>query len=246
MLFQNELLLILSLIICFGSVILLLRLFGRTGVLAWTVLETIAANIEVLILIRAFGMEMTLGNTLFASSFLATDILSEIYGKKSANKAVFLGICTMLIFLLISITWQFYLPSENDFVSQNIRAVFLITPRIMLASLTGYIVSEFFDVWLYHTIWNATAKKSGQKKFLWLRNNGATLCAQFVNTIVFNVLAFWGIYETRTLLSIVASTYIIYIFTSLLDTPFVYLARHIAQKHSIEKNEAVSKISIKK
>jgi uncharacterized integral membrane protein (TIGR00697 family) len=236
MFLQNELLLVLSLVICFGGLVLLFRLFGKAGVYAWTVLETIAANIEVLILVRAFGMEMTLGNTLFASSFLATDILSEVYGKKAANKGVWLGIAATLVFLLISLTWQLYIPSENDFASASIREVFAITPRIMIASLIGYFVSEFLDVWLYHKIWSVTSEKSrDSKKFLWLRNNGATLVSQLVNTVVFNVLAFWGIYEMGTMVSIVVSTYVIYIFTSLLDTPFVYFARWMGKRCHLEE-----------
>lgn len=232
--FQNELLLVVSLILCFGGLIALFRIFGKAGVFAWTVLETIAANIEVLILVRAFGLEMTLGNTLFASSFLATDILSEVYGKKEANKGVWLGIASTVVFLAISFTWQFYIPSENDFASPAIKDIFAITPRIMIASLIGYFVSEFLDVQLYHRIWKATEKKTGSKtRFLWLRNNGATLISQLINTVVFNLLAFCGTYSAGTMINIIASTYMIYIFTSLLDTPFVYLARKLGSKKSL-------------
>ncbi len=236
--FQNELLLVASLLICFGGLIVLFRIFGKSGVFAWTVMETIAANIEVLILVKAFGMEMTLGNTLFASSFLATDILSELYGKKEANKGVWIGIASTLMFMVISLTWQFYIPTENDFASPAIREIFAITPRIMIASLAAYFLSEFLDVQLYHWIWNKSTKKSGDKnKFLWLRNNGATLLSQLINTIVFNLLAFWGTYPAGTLVSIVASTYAIYIITSLLDTPFVYLARKMGKSSSVVKKE---------
>ncbi len=242
MIFQNELLIILSVVICFGSVVLLYKLFKKSGIYAWLVLETITANIEVLILVKAFGMEQTLGNVLFASSFLATDILSEIYGKKTANKAVWIGIASTLIFLLISLTWQLYIPSENDFASPMIRNIFAITPRIMIASLIGYFVSEFYDVWIYHKIWDATTKKYGNsKKFLWLRNNGSTLTSQLINVIVFTTIAFAGTYDTKTFFSVLISSYVIYIFTSLLDTPFVYIARKIHEKElekEASKNQA--------
>ena len=74
----NELLLILSLLLIYSALLLFYYLFGKDGLYAWTVIATIAANIEVLILVDAFGMEMTLGNILFASTFLVTDIISEI------------------------------------------------------------------------------------------------------------------------------------------------------------------------
>ena len=90
----NELLLILSLIFTFSAVIAAFYIFHEQGLFLWTTIATIAANIEALIVVDAFGMEMTLGNILFASTFLVTDILSELYGKKAAQKAVYLGIVT--------------------------------------------------------------------------------------------------------------------------------------------------------
>ena len=79
---QNEINLIISLAITYGLVIGLFRIFKEQGLYLWTIVATIAANIEVLIVVNAFGMTMTLGNILFASTFLVTDICSEIYGKK--------------------------------------------------------------------------------------------------------------------------------------------------------------------
>ena len=99
---MNELLLILSLLITYSMVLLVFRIFKKEGLFLWTIIATIAANIEVLILVNAFGMEMTLGNILFASTFLVTDILSELYGKKEAQKAVWFGIATSVIFICIS------------------------------------------------------------------------------------------------------------------------------------------------
>jgi len=232
--FQNEIMILLSVLFFFGGLVACFRLFGKVGVYAWTVFETIAANIEVLILVNAFGMEMTLGNVLFASSFLATDILSEVYGKKEADKAVWLGVFTSVLFILTTVTWSLYVPSKNDVSWKNIQSVFALTPRIMGASLAGYVVSEILDVFFYHKFWDMTTKKcNDRKRFLWLRNNSATLIAQLLNTVVFNVLAFCGMYDAKTLVSIVISSYVIFIFTSLLDTPFIYLARHIAEKYNL-------------
>ena len=65
---------------------------------------------------------------------------------------------------------------------------------------------------------------------MWLRNNGSTLVSQIINTLLFTLFAFWGTYDFRTIGSIFISSYVIYVVTSLLDTPFVYLARHIHDK----------------
>ena len=112
--FQNEIILALSIFVFFGGLVALFRMFGKIGIYAWTVICTIAANIEVLILVHAFGMDTTLGNVLFASSFLATDIMSELYGKKEANRCVRIGIASNVIFILISQSWFLYVPAAAD------------------------------------------------------------------------------------------------------------------------------------
>ncbi len=111
----------------------------------------------------------------------------------------------------------------------SIKDVFSNTPKMLIASFVVYAISQIFDVWLYHKWWAFTEKKFADKrKFLWLRNNGSTLLSPVLNTFLFTVFAFYGTYDTKTLLSIFASSYVIYIFTSLLDTPAVYLARKIS------------------
>ena len=131
---MNEFLLILSLPVTYFLVILCYRVFGKSGLFLWTVIATIAANIEVLIVVDAFGMEMTLGNILFASTFLVTDILSENYGKKEARRAVFLGIATSVLFIIISQSWMLYAPSASDFASPAIRTIFSNTSQNTIAS----------------------------------------------------------------------------------------------------------------
>ena len=210
----NELLLILSLLITFSFVLAAFYFFKEQGLFLWTTIATIAANIEVLIIVNAFGMEMTLGNILFASTFLVTDILSELYGKKEAQKAVYLGIATSVIFICISQSWLLYTPNQNDFVMPSMKTIFSNTPRLMLVGILVYVIVQLFDVWL-----------------LWLRNNGSTLVSQALNTILFNVGAFWGIYSAKTILSIALSSYVIFLVTSLADTPFVYLARYLKDKN---------------
>lgn len=225
---SNEILLVLSLLVIFGGVLLFYKLFGNMGLYCWTVLATITANIEVLLVIDAFGMEQTLGNVLFASTFLVTDILSEVAGKKKADRAVTLGIVTSIAFIVLSQSWMLYTPAASDWARGSIEAIFSNTPRVMLASLLVYAITQRFDVWAYHKWWAFTTKKYGDsRRFLWLRNNGSTLLSQLMNTVLFTVGAFAGMYSIETMVSICVSSYVIYIVTSLADTPFVYLARKI-------------------
>ncbi len=230
----NEILLLTSVALIYSFVVLFYKLFGNTGLYCWTVLATITANIEVTMVVDAFSMEQTLGNILFASTFLATDILSETVGRKAANKAVFISIATSVVFILISQSWMLYIPNENDISHTAISSVFKNTPRIMLSSIVVYAIVQLFDVFAYHFIWDKTTKLCNNKeKFLWLRNNLATMLSQLINTFLYTFAAFWGIYSNQTIFNIILSTFVIYIITSLLDTPAVYLARRIFKSKGI-------------
>ena len=232
MYFQNEIILIASILVFFGGLVAFFRFFGKTGIYSWTVICTIAANIEVLILVHAFGLDTTLGNVLFASSFLATDIMSEVFGKKEASKCVKIGILTNITFIIISQSWFLYVPAAGDTMAGPVRTVFTSTPREMLSSLAAYALCELYDVWAYHALWNWSEKKTGSHKArLWLRNNGSTLVSQLINVVVFNLAAFAGVFPAQTLVEVLIFGYAIFIVTSLADTPFVYLARWISEKY---------------
>ncbi len=223
---MNEFLLIICVPLIFGGVLLAYRLFGKDGLYAFTAIATLLANIEVLILVSAFGIEQTLGNVMFAAIFLISDILSENHGKKAAERAVYIGLFTGVAMIVFSYIWLQFTPSESDTVFPAIKEIFSRTPRLLLASLLGFAVSQMLDVLLYHKIWQKTAAQTGDKKaLLWLRNNASTLISQLANTVIFNFTAFYGKLSTHTIIAVMCSSYIIYVLTSVLGTPFVYLAR---------------------
>lgn len=232
---SNEILLIISLVLFYGGVLASYRFLGKEGLFCFTVFATITANLEVLLMVDAFGLEQTLGNVLFAATFLITDILSENESKEDANKAVNIGVLTTVAFIIISQIWLLYTPSASDWAGDSFRTIFANTPRIMLASVIVYAVCQRFDVWLYHKWWALTDKKYGaHDRFMWLRNNGSTLISQMLNTVLYNFGAFGGMYDLKTIMSICAASYIIFIFTSLADTPAAYAARHIKRKKLAE------------
>lgn len=229
---SNELLIILSFAVIYGGVVAFYRLFGKGGLLAFNVLATLLANIEVLMLVHAFGVEMTLGNVLFASTFLITDILSENHSRKDANRAVIISTACSIIFIALTQMWLLYTPSENDWASGAIHTIFKSTPRIVCASLGVYLIAQLTDVWLYHKWWAWSRKRFGDsRRGLWIRNNGSTMISQLLNTVLYTFFAFYGTYSFQTLVSIFLSSYTIYFFTSLLDTPFVYWCRKIHEKN---------------
>ena len=228
----NEILIIISFLIIYGGVMLFYRFFGKNGLIAFNVVATILANIEVLLLVNAFGVEMTLGNVLFASTFLITDIMSENHSRKDANRAVISSTLWSVFFDLISQMWLLYTPSGNDWASGAFHTIFSSTPRIVCASLVVYLISQLTDVWLYHKWWDWCKRRFGdESKGLWIRNNGSTMISQLLNTMLYTLFAFYGTYSFQTLISIFASSYVIYVITSLLDTPFVYWCRKIYRRN---------------
>lgn len=237
--FPNEFLLAGSVVVIFGAALLAYRLFGKTGIIVVSACASILANIEANMLIVGFGMEQTLGNVLFAVTFLCTDILSECESKRDAQNCVKLGVLACVFFLVINQSWLLYTPSTNDVSMEHVQAFFSSTPRILLSSLAVYAISQTFDVWLYHKWWAFTERRTGNKRaFLWLRNTGSTLVSQMVNTLLFTLFSFAGTYDTPTLISIFISTYVIYIVTSVLDTPVLYLARLLKERGKIPSQHA--------
>ena len=221
---MNELLFIGSVLFFLGSVLVIYRLFGRSGLFVFTAFATLLANIQVCKTVTIFGLSTTAGNVLYASTFLVTDILSEKYGKKEAGKAVKYGLAVTLLWVIGTQLTLLFIPNENDYIHPRLQVVFGLVPRIAFASLAGYVISQSLDVFLYHFIWSRTG---GTKSGLWIRNNGSTLTSQAVDTLIFTFLAFWGVYPTPVFLSILGTTYLFKAVVALLDTPFIYLARKL-------------------
>lgn len=224
---MNELIFVATVLIYLGSVLLLYKLFGKSGLFAFAVFGTLLGNIAVCKCVDLFGVSTTAGNVLYASTFLVTDILSEKYGKKAAGKAVMMSFSVMLLWLVGTQFILQFTPNGNDYINPSLMVVFGLVPRITIASLLGFVCSQNIDVFLYHLIW----KKTGDsEKMLWLRNNGSTLISQAIDTVIFTTLAFWGTYPTNVFISILLTTYLFKAVVAVLDTPFIYIARKISPR----------------
>lgn len=223
----NEILWFLFLIVDFSLALLAIYFFGRKALFVIIAVDIIVCNIQVLKTLEIFGFVATLGNILYGSIFLATDLLGEVYGKKEAQRGVWLGFFSLLF---MTISMQFALlfqPHESDFINQSLKNIFGLIPRVAFASLIAYLTSQLHDVWAFHFWRNKT-----QGKHLWIRNNASTLISQAIDSVVFVMIAFYSIFETDVLLSILFTTYMIKVLIALLDTPVIYLGRWILNKHS--------------
>ena len=221
---SNELIFILTVLIYLGSVLILYKAFGKNGLYAFAIFGTLLGNIAVCKNVDIFGVATTSGNVLYASTFLVTDILSEKYGRKDATKAVAYSFSIMVLWMLGTQLILLFNPNENDYINESLKVVFSLVPRITVASMIGFVISQNLDVFLYHLIWSKTGNTKAR---LWLRNNGSTLTSQAIDTVIFTTIAFWGVYPTNVFLSILITTYVFKAIVALLDTPFMYLARRI-------------------
>ena len=218
----NELLWFLLLFINFGLVLLAYKLFGKYGLFSWVALVVIIANIQVLKTIEIFGLVTAMGTILYSSLYLVTDILNEKYGKKEAKKSVFIGFFILMAMTLIMQITLYFIPHESDILSPHITAIFSLMPRIAFASLTAYLISQLYDVWLFDLL-----KRNMKGKKLWLRNNLSTISSQLLDNIIFTSIAFIGIFEFNIIIQIFIVSMIMKIIVAGLDTPFIYIAKRI-------------------
>lgn len=221
---MNELLWIGFLLLDLVLVLAVYRFFGRVGLFGLIVFNLILCNIQVLKLVELFGFTTTLGNVLYASVFLSTDILSEKYGKSEARKAVLLGFIALVMATVYMQIALRFTPSEADFSQESLSTIFGFFPRIAIGSLAAYFVSQMHDVWAFH-FW----KERTSGKHLWLRNNLSTLVSQMLDTLIFCFIAFWGDESIPgdVFWSIVMTTYLFKVVVGLADTPFIYIAKKI-------------------
>jgi len=232
---NQEILWLTTLCLDLTATVVLYRLFGKTGLQVAIATAIILANLQGPKLTVIFGLETTLGVIFYSSIFFATDVLSENYGRKEANKAVRMGFAVSVIVLLMLSLAMLYQPSDRPNTaefSRNIHAAFAtildFTPRFIAGSLLAYIVSQSFDVWIFHRIRRWTGER-----WLWLRNNLSTLCSQILDTAIFSLVAWWGTVDLVTALKLGAAKYVFKLVIAAIDTAFIYWARGMFRRHRV-------------
>lgn len=216
---MNILLGIISIIVVFTSVVLVEKLFAKEGLYIWLSLATVIANIIVCKTIEIGGFTTALGNIMFASNFLATDILSEKYGKREAKKGILMATVFMILFVIVTQISLLYVPASEDVAQGAMQTLFSLNLRVSVVSLLLFFISNNLDI----VIFDKLRKKYPDK--LWLRNNVATIIANCSENYFFAFLAFTGIYKGSTILSIATIGSIIEIIIAVCDTPFLYLSK---------------------
>jgi len=167
-------------------------------------------------IITIFRLFVPAGVLAYCITFVATDVISEIWGRERAGRVVFSGFVALLVtFLLIrlALLWD-AAPIWRG--QEAFSSVLGSTSRIIAASLVAYLASQYHDVWAFH-VW----RKATRERHLWLRNTASTVVSQFIDTLIFITIAFYG---TIPVIPLIEGQYVIKVLIALLDTPFVYLA----------------------
>lgn len=164
--------------------------------------------------------EVSVGLLPYPITFLITDILSEIYGKKKANEVVIAGIFASFFSLLIIYISQTAPATDWSPTSDStFNQVFGATPLAVLASMMAYLFAQFIDIRIYH-FW----KQMTKGKHLWLRNNFSTFSSQFIDTLtVLLLLCSFGIIDWKNFMGLLISGVVFKMMIAALDTPVLYV-----------------------
>lgn len=167
-----------------------------------------------------FRFEVSVGILPYPITFLITDILSEIYGKKKANQVVIAGIFASFFSMLIILVAD-YTPAIHNSPIDNgtFTKVFGLSPLAVLASMLAYLAAQFIDIRIFHFWKNLT-----KGKHLWLRNNFSTFLSQFIDTFtVLFLLSSFEILPWNIFGSLLISGFLFKVIIAALDTPILYI-----------------------
>lgn len=181
--------------------------------------------------------ELSVGILPYPITFLITDIISEIYGKKKANQVVFIGIFASLFSLLIVLVSNAAPATPWSPVSDGMfSTVFGSTAIAVTASMLAYLFAQFIDIQIYH-FW----KRFTNGKHLWLRNNGSTFSSQIIDTLTILVLlCSFEIIPWDKFMGLFISGVIFKWLIALCDTPFMYLLVYLFKKRfNLKTNEEI-------
>ena len=174
-----------------------------------------------------YTFEISVGILPYPITFLITDIISEVYGKKKANEVVTTGIIASVVSLLIVYLAE-YVPatSWSPIGDSLFNQVFGATAIAVFASMMAYLLAQYIDIQLFH-FW----KRLTKGKHLWIRNNFSTFLSQFVDTFsVLFLLSSFGKIEWERFGELLLAGFLFKVLVAALDTPFLYLSVYLLRK----------------
>ena len=181
--------------------------------------------------------ELSVGILPYPITFLITDLISEIYGKKKAKDVVITGIFASFFSIILLLISEAVPAVENSPISdQEFKKVFSVSSIAVFASMLAYLIAQLVDIRIYH-FW----KKLTKGKLLWLRNNFSTFSSQFIDScLVIGLLCFFDILSWDLFWGLALSAIIFKVFVALIDTPFLYFfVWLLRKKFNLKINEEI-------
>ena len=180
----------------------------------------IVSNIMAVKVIGVFGLfYFDAGTITFPLAYMLGDVLTEIWGYRTARKTIILAfLCN--VFVVICTQIGVWLPSPDylDVTSNAYNTIYSYVPRIVFASLTGFLLGELSNAWIMDKM-----KKITNGRHLWFRTIGSSIVGYIFDTVPFVLIAFAGALTTRDILLMILSQYIIKIaIEALFGTPMAY------------------------
>lgn len=165
--------------------------------------------------------ELSVGILPYPITFLVTDLISEIFGRKAANRVVIAGIFASFFSMGILLVAGVVPALPNSPIDDaTFTKVFALSPIAVLASMMAYLFAQFIDIRIYHFWKNLT-----KGKHLWLRNNFSTFASQFIDTFtVVGLLCVFAVLPWNAFLGLLISGVVFKILVALIDTPLLYLS----------------------
>jgi len=195
--------------------------FKLTIISAIFIAGLLAANLLGSKVTVLFGVAVSVGIFAYPLTFMMTDAVAEVYGKKKAKQLVWAALIAQVLVLIL--TWvAIKLPAADRYtLNEQYVTVFSGSIRMIIASLIAFAVSQTYDIYAFEFF-----KRKTKGKMLWLRNNLSTMTSQAIDTLLFMFIAFYGISDKFTvsfILQLCLSCWLFKIAFAILDTPFVYL-----------------------
>ena len=175
-----------------------------------------------------FGLHVSVAVFFFPFVFLTTDVIGEVYGKRMAKLFVLAGFIATVLFILYSfLSLATPWAASGEWVHEPYNTVFGISVRIAIASVIAFIVGEYQDVLSFFFF-----KANIGAKYFWLRSNLSNIWSQLLDTVLFMTIAFYGVYDNATLLSIMLSWWLFKVAMGFVYTPLSYLGLRLLREKS--------------
>ena len=198
------------------------RRHGRPDFLIATYAALVVlANITAVKQVEIFGLFAPAAVIAYSVTFLLTDMLAEHFSKRDAHRAVWAGFYANLLLVAVVVISVNMTPAPFWGLQEEYQEILGLVPRIVLASMIAFLVSQHLDVIQFH-LWK---EKTGGRH-LWLRNNASTMVSQLVDTTLFITIAFYGT-PGFPILTVIKGQYLLKLLIAVLDTPFIYLSRWV-------------------